>query len=227
MSRYRSIMKLLEANTGARRLANIFDDFVQMSALSFRNSVDRRHHAEREDQYLLTAGGYTPKQLDRFAEALALVVMTMEEEPGDVLGRLYMELDLGNERLGQFYTPYDVASLLAGLTIDTLSAQIAERGFAQVNEPACGAGAFLVAMTQEMRRAELDYQRQLHVTAEDISAQAVHMTYIHLTLLHVPAIVYRRNTLTQETFDAWRTPAHVLGGWESNLLITAPTTEGN
>lgn len=227
MSRYRNIVKLLEANTGARRLANIFDDFVQMSALSFRNSVDRRHHDEREAQYLLIAGGYTREQLDRFAEALALVVMTMEEEPGDVLGRLYMELDLGNERLGQFYTPYDVASLIAGMTIDSLSGQIAEQGFARVYEPACGAGAFLVAMTQEMRCAGLNYQRQLHITAEDISAQAVHMAYIHLTLLHVPAVVYRHNTLTQETFDAWRTPAHVLGGWESKLLRTATTTKGS
>ncbi|WP_247040282.1 N-6 DNA methylase [Arthrobacter rhizosphaerae] len=227
MARYHNIVKLLEANTGARRLANIFDDFVQMSALSFRNSVDPHDHAEREKQYLFTAGSYTPKQLERFTEALSLVVMAMEEEPGDVLGRLYMELDLGNERLGQFYTPYDVASLLAGMTVDTVSGQIAEQGFARVYEPTCGAGAFLVAITQAMRRAGLDYQRQLHVTAEDISAQAVHMAYIHLTLLHVPAIVYRRNTLTQETFDAWPTPAHVLGCWDSKLLQTATTTEGS
>ena len=64
-----------------------------------------------------------------------------------------------------------------------------------------------------MRSAGFNPQTQLHVTAEDIAPQAVHMAYIHLSLLHVPAVVHRRNTLTLETFDTWRTPAHILGGW--------------
>ncbi|MFB7844796.1 hypothetical protein [Microbacterium sp. NPDC056052] len=37
----------------------------------------------------------------------------MEDEPCDVLGKLYMQLELGNSALGQFYTPYSVAQLIA------------------------------------------------------------------------------------------------------------------
>lgn len=213
MSGYKEIVKLLEANAGAKRMAEVFDDFVEMSALTFRNAVDSWGYDEREAQYLRTAGRYDREELDRFAHALALVVKAMEQDPCDVLGRLYMELELGNDRLGQFYTPYDVARLMAGMQIDAIAERVRSHGFAKLYEPACGAAAFIVAVSQEMRTAGLNPQTQLHVTAEDIAPQAVHMAYIHLSLLHVPAVVHRRNTLTLETFDTWRTPAHILGGW--------------
>ncbi|MGC4939349.1 N-6 DNA methylase [Kribbella sp. DT2] len=210
-------MKLLEANAGAKRMSEVFDDFVEMSALTFRNAVDSWGYDEREAQYLRTAGRYGREELDRFAHALALVVTEMDEEPCDVLGRLYMELELGNGRLGQFYTPYDVARLMAGMQIDAIAERVRSHGFAKLYEPACGAAAFIVAVSQEMRTAGLNPQTQLHVTAEDIAPQAVHMAYIHLSLLHVPAVVHRRNTLALETFDTWRTPAHILGGWRGKL----------
>ncbi|MFK4087254.1 N-6 DNA methylase [Kribbella sp. NPDC020789] len=213
-------MKLLEANAGAKRMAEVFDDFVEMSALTFRNAVDSWGYDEREAQYLRTAGRYDRQELNRFAHALALVVEAMEQEPCDVLGRLYMELELGNGRLGQFYTPYDVARLMAGMQIDAIAERVRSHGFAKLYEPACGAAAFIVAVSQEMRTAGLNPQTQLHVTAEDIAPQAVHMAYIHLSLLHVPAVVHRRNTLTMETFDTWQTPAHILDGWGWKLRHT-------
>jgi type I restriction-modification system DNA methylase subunit len=219
VSRYREITAILEANAGAKRLSGVFEDFVEMSALAFRNTVDPVGRADREALYLRIAGQYERVQLDRFAHALALVVLQMEESPQDVLGRLYMELALGNERLGQFYTPYDVAQLIATMSTDpgAMAVQIRHQGFVEVYEPACGAGAFLVALSRQMDHTGIDYQRCMHVTAEDISPQAVHMAYIQLTLLHVPAVVHHRNSLTQETFDSWRTPAHVLGGWDDRL----------
>jgi hypothetical protein len=214
---YKPIVKLLERNTGARRMVHVFDDFVEMFAISFRNSVDKRGWQEREDQYLRIAGKYDKEQLGRFAEAFALVVQAMEAEPRDVLGHLYMSLDLGNEAMGQFYTPYDIARLMADMQGKALTRQVEERGFAEIYEPACGAGAFMVAASEAFKAKGFNPQTQLHVTAEDLSAQAVHMIYIHLTLLHIPAVVCRRNTLSMETFDTWYTPAHILGGWSRRL----------
>lgn len=217
MSQYKAITKLLQANVGARRMGAVFEDFTEMFALAFRNAVDLTGRAQREEEYLRTAGQYSAKQLSRFAEAFALITLEMEESPSDVLGHIYMELGLGNDHLGQFYSPMSVATLLAGMNTDSLVRQVSERGYAQVYEPASGAAAFLIAVTQEMRRLDLNYQTQLHVTAEDISVRAVHMSYLHLSLLGVPGVIYRRNTLTMETFDAWYTPAHILGGWSRKL----------
>ncbi|MEU0030715.1 N-6 DNA methylase [Streptomyces sp. NPDC006335] len=222
MSGYREIVKLLAANTGARRMSEVFDNFVEMVALAMRNAVDVRGSEiwqAREAQYLQIAGRYDRAELDRFAHALALVTTEMEREPCDVLGRLYMELELGNERLGQYYTPYDIAQLMAATQIDTVVEQVQRGGFAGVYEPTCGAGAFVVALSQAMLEHGLNPQTHLHVTAEDIAPQAMHMIYIHLTLLHIPAVVRRSDVLTLEIFETWPTPAHVLGGWSRRLRL--------
>ncbi|MFC4048330.1 N-6 DNA methylase [Actinomadura syzygii] len=210
-------MRLLKANAGAKRMTEVFDDFVEMAALAFRNVVDPVEHDRREEQYLRTAGHYDRAALDRFARALALVTLVMQTQPCDVLGRLYMELDLGNEHLGQFFTPYDVARLVASMRAEPVIEQARDHGFAELYEPTCGPGAFIVAVSQAMREHGLNPQTQLHVTAEDVSPQAVHMVYVHLALLHIPAVVHRRDTLTLQRFDTWPTPAHVLGGWSQRL----------
>lgn len=57
----------------------------------------------------------------------------------------------------------------------------------------------------------------VHVTAQDIDATAVHMAYLQLSLLHVPAIVLLGNSLSVEVREHWVTPAHVMGGWDLRL----------
>ncbi|WP_405824243.1 N-6 DNA methylase [Streptomyces sp. NBC_00838] len=222
MSSYREIVKLLAANTGAKRMSEVFDNFVEMAALALRNAVDVRGSESweaREGQYLQIAGGYSRTELYHFAHSLALLTTEMEREPCDVLGRLYMELELGNGRLGQFYTPYDIARLMAKMQINSVVEEVSTHGFADLYEPTCGAGAFMVALSQAMLEQGLNPQTQLHVTVEDIAPQAMHMIYVHLTLLHIPAVVFRRDILTLETFDVWPNPAHVLGGWDQKLRL--------
>ncbi|MFJ7416709.1 N-6 DNA methylase [Streptomyces sp. NPDC098077] len=229
MRGYREIVKLLTANTGAKRMSVIFDDFVEMAALALRNAVDV-HGSEswgaRERHYLQIAGGYSRTELNRFAHALALVTTEMQRAPCDVLGRLYEELELGNERLGQFYTPYGVAQLMAQMQIDMVVEQVERKGFAEVYEPACGAGAIMIALSQTMLESGLNPQTQLHVTAEDIAPQAMHMIYVHLTLLHIPAVVRRCDVLTLETFETWPTLAHLLGNWSQKRRV-ARAIEGS
>jgi hypothetical protein len=226
-SGYREIATLLAANTGAKRMSDVFDNFVEMAALALRNVVDVRGSESweaRERQYLQIAGSYSRADLDRFAHALALVTTELEHDPCDVLGRLYMELELGNERLGQFYTPYDVARLMARMEIRAVVEQVERSGFADVYEPTCGAGSFLIALSKVMLEHGLDPQTQLHVTAEDLAPQAIHMVYVHLTLLHIPAVVRRRNVLTLETFETWPTLAHVLGHWPQKRRVARAIT---
>lgn len=210
---------LLEANTagGARRVSEVFRDFCELSAIALRNSVDIRGREEREERYLQVVSGYSAEEANRFAELLAALTVALEQELSDVLGHLYMSLDLGNEDAGQFFTPYDVGLAVAQLTSTGLSAQLADREYITVAEPACGSGGMIVAFAQTMREEGFNYQNQLHVTAQDIDPTAVHMTYIVLSLLHIPAVVVHGNTLLMEARDRWHTPAHILGGWSARL----------
>lgn len=225
-----SAMKaMLEANTagGARRVSEVFRDFCELSAIALRNSVDIRGREEREERYLQVVRGYTPEEANRFAELLAALTVELEKELSDVLGHLYMSLDLGNEDAGQFFTPYDVGLAVAQLTSAGLSAQLAGREYITVAEPACGSGGMIVAFAQTMREEGFNYQKQLHVTAQDIEPTAVHMTYIVLSLMHIPAVVVHGNTLLMEARDRWHTPAHILGGWSARLAARSEANAEN
>lgn len=215
----KSMKKLLEANVayGRRRISQVFRDFCELSALAIRNSVDDRGRDEREARYAEIIKGYTPEEVDRFARLLAELTMELSTGLSDALGHLYMSLDLGNERLGQFFTPYEVSQLMARLTVGEMTRALAKQPFVTVHEPASGSGGMIIAIADALREKGVNYQRKIHVTAVDLDITAVHMTYVQLSLLHVPATVIHGNTLTLEQRDVWPTPAHVLGGWSARL----------
>lgn len=214
-----SMKKLLEANVayGRRRISQVFRDFCEISALAIRNSVDPVGHDGREARYAEITKGYTPEELDRFAQVLAGLTLELEAGLSDALGHLYMSLDLGNERLGQFFTPFSVGQLMAKLTVGKMLGALAQQPFVTVHEPACGSGGMLIALAGALRESGVNYQRQLHAVAVDLDITAVHMTYVQLSLLHIPATVIHGNTLTLEQRDVWPTPAHVLGRWHARL----------
>jgi hypothetical protein len=75
----------------------------------------------------------------------------------------------------------------------------------------------VIALAQALREEGINYQQHLHVTAIDLDILAVHMAYVHFTLLHIPAIIVHGDTLRAQTFSVWRTFAHVMGFWDAKL----------
>jgi hypothetical protein len=215
--------KLLEANVayGRRRIAQVFADFCELAALAIRNSVDLHDHATREARYVAIANGYTPEEMSRFAELLAKLTMKLDDELDDILGHLYMSLDLGSDHIGQFFTPYHVSQLMAQIICPDYAAKLETEPFITLLEPTCGSGGMIIAVAETMRAAGFNYQQQIHVTAQDIDTTAVHMTFITLSLLHIPAVIIHGDTLTLEVRDRWATPAHILGNWDYKLNARA------
>lgn len=216
------IAKLMRGLAGRHDLWRIFSDFVEMAACSIANAVDRSNpdRDAREARYMEIVKAYTRDELELFPRMLAHLTEALTFAPGDVLGELFMELDLGSKWHGQFFTPYSVCQLMARLTLgdtDAMKAEVERKGFVTVNEPACGGGAMLIAMAEAMQEAGVNYQQRLHVTAQDLDLKAVHMAYIQLSLLHVPGYVIHGNSLMVEQRSVWCTPAHVLGGWSWRL----------
>lgn len=147
------------------------------------------------------------------------LVQSLERGHRDALGELFMSLELGDHWKGQFFTPYEVASLMARLTIGDAAGQVEREGFITVNEPACGAGGMVIAFAEALRDQGVNYHNSMHAIAQDIDATAVHMAYVQLSLLHIPAIVVHGNSLTVTEWDHWATPAHVLGMWDRRLKL--------
>ena len=75
----------------------------------------------------------------------------------------------------------------------------------------------VIAMAEAMGKAGINYQQHLHVVAQDVDTRAVHMCFLQLSLLHIPAIVVLGNTLSLEVREQWFTPAHIMGLWGVKL----------
>jgi len=106
---------------------------------------------------------------------VAELVENVEENRADFIGRVYEDIIPGEERrkLGEFYTPRDVAEFMIGWAIQT--------GNERVLDPACGSGTFLVESFY--RLAELgcspnDAVRSLH--GIDVNPLAVLMSTVNL-----------------------------------------------
>ncbi|MFD4120782.1 N-6 DNA methylase [Alcaligenes faecalis] len=219
------IIKLLQAVARSRGLARVWADWVEMGAIAIANGVDRTQFKQREERYLNIVSQYQKEEVHRLVNAFAHLVQCWDKrvttgEFGDVLGSTYMMLDMGNASTGQFFTPYDVSRIMASIILgapDMLKIELQKKGFLSLQEPACGAGGMVIAVVHSLAETEINYQQAIHVTAIDVDRRCVHMTFLQLALLHVPAIVIQGNALTLETAEFWYTPAHIWGGWSQRL----------
>src|SRR2546425_10789095 len=114
-----------------------------------------------------------------------MLATCLEHEPTDVLGRLYHRLEIHNHQSGQFFTPYPVCLMMAKMLVHDAKHLVEEQEFIRAQEPCVGSGAMIIALAQACRDAGVHYQRELHVTAIDLDATAVHMAYVQLFLLHI------------------------------------------
>jgi hypothetical protein len=220
LAHQKELVRLFNSLSGRRSHWQVFADFCELAAITFSNAVDLAQYEKREERYLQIVKGYDRQEVEKFPQGLAHLTMALEDGFRDVLGRTFHDLELHNKWAGQFFTPYDVARMMANMTIGDsadLKARIAERGFVTAQEPAVGSGAMVIALAQAMHEAGVNYQQHLHVTAIDIDVKCVHMAYVQFTLLHIPAIIVHGNTLSLEEYSRWYTPAHIMNGWNWKL----------
>lgn len=193
----KEIIKLFDSLQGSHNMWQLWSDFVVMMACSISNAVDHSHREEREKTYLSIASGYTEKELGAFRQIYDLLVDAFEENADqDLLGELYMALGLGNDKKGQFFTPYDVCRCMAEMNWGNASDQIEENGWISANDPAVGAGALLIAFANTFRRHNVNYQQSVLFVAQEIDFTTACMCYIQLSLLGCPGYVYVGNTIT-------------------------------
>jgi len=202
-----------------QHLFTTFRHFVEASAIAFSNVADPINKDAREAQYMAIVKQYPPEVFRKFPELLGMLVDCLELEPTDVLGVLYHRLELHNEQSGQFFTPYPVCQAITRMLVHDAKHVVEEQEFIRAHEPCVGSGAMVIALAQALREMGINYQQHLHVTAIDVDLLAVHMAYVHCTLLHIPAIIVHGDTLRLKTYSVWRTFANVMGFWDAKLAL--------
>lgn len=205
-------------------LYRLFSDCMEMMALALSNSADLAQFEVREARYMQLIKAYSRDELSVFCQILAETKMALAACPGDLLGVVFGQLEVHNKYRGQFFTPYEVCTLMARLQVgdgERMRQLIESNGYVTVSEPACGAGAMVIAFVEAMLDAGFNPKHQVHVTAVDVDSRAAHMAYVQLSLMDVPAVIVVGNTLTLETREHWYTPSHVCGGWSLRLRRSA------
>lgn len=192
----------------------VFQDFVTVSAISLYNSVYK--NPEREEEYLQIMRGYSKAEVAVFPKLFAELVNLLEPEPRDVLGELYMTLELGNQHTGQFFTPPTISDLMAEMTFNDQLEKMGQ-SFVTLSDPACGAGSTLLAFVKLMIAKGYNPAEKLWIQGIDIDRTVALMCYVQLALWNVPAQILIGNSLSGEIREAWYTPAHRLGFWDTRL----------
>lgn len=209
---------------GRHTVWGVWSDFITMFACALSNTVDRAHFEEREKLYMQIIGKYNKDEQMVFPELVADVVMALEENPSqDYLGSVYMELELGNDHTGQFFTPYDVCRAMAAIGAGNIAEQVLDKGWVTLNDCACGAGATLIATCMHARDQLTifgrNWQNHLLVTAQDIDFSVGMMCYIQLSLIGAAGYVKIGNSLTDpmcvgdDKANYWYTPMYFSNVW--------------
>ena len=192
----KNFLKIFNGLTGKHSHWEIWEDFVTLTAIEISNSTDKVNAPERTKMYQTIISKYSAKERDGMAEMLAEVVMGMEQNPDqDFLGSLYMMCELGNDHAGQFFTPYDVCRCMAEITFDPKLHPDME-GFISVSDPACGAGATLLAFLNVCKRRNICYHNKVLVIAQDIDFIVGLMCYIQCSFMGCAGYVVIGNTIT-------------------------------
>lgn len=192
----KNFLKIFNGLTGKHSRWEIWEDFVTLTAIEISNSTDKVNATERTKMYQTIISKYSAKERDGMAEMLAEVVMGMEQNPDqDFLGSLYMMCELGNDHAGQFFTPYDVCRCMAEITFDPKLHPDME-GFISVSDPACGAGATLLAFLNVCKRRNICYHNKVLVIAQDIDFIVGLMCYIQCSFMGCAGYVVIGDTLT-------------------------------
>lgn len=196
----------------------IFQDWLEMSAISISNSVDWGNANAREERYLELINQYSKEEQQKFPELFALLVKAMNQEseagkPCDILGEVFHGLELHNKYKGQFFTPNHVCEFMGEIAIEGAEEAIAKQGYVSVCEPCVGSGSMVIGLAAAMANNKFDYQRQMCVTACDIDIKCVHMAYLQFSLYGIPAVIIHGNSLTMETWSSWYTPMYMADMW--------------
>jgi len=202
----------------------VWSDFVEMAACAISNRVDMTRYEAREKRYLEIVRAYEREEVEEFPRLLACVAGALEENPRqDFLGTMFQELELSNHWRGQFFTPYHVCELMAELQAGDIAEKVQEKGYVTVNDPACGAGALLIAFANVAKARRVNFQQQVLFVGQDIDPTASHMCYIQLSLLGCPGYVIVGDTLSRPGLhpenDVWYTPMWFVGGWPLRRLV--------
>ena len=94
-----------------------------------------------------------------------------------------------------------MARLLAKITTIGNHYELPSEGFFTLNDPTSGSGILLLAAVEEAIRNGLNPSEQLVIQASDCDIACAQMTYIHLSLYGIPAVVVQGDCISMKEYS--------------------------
>jgi type I restriction-modification system DNA methylase subunit len=207
----KDFINILEHLKPSKHSYEVFSDWLIMAAASL---YSWKRDQAAEDEYMQIAKQYKEAELEKHGQLLAITVEALERTEQDFLGSVFTEANLTNTRNGQFFTPYNVTLMMAKMIIGE---KLPTGRVCRINDPCCGAGGMLIAGAMVMKERGFDFQNDALFIGQDIDVRCARMTFIQLTLLGVPAVVYCMNTLTMQEYWHRETIGYHMAGMDFRL----------
>ena len=181
ISAYEELAKGFERNTVFPHMHSydLYRKWLEATWAFLNAALDDHAFRECLDQYTYEQGAEFRRLLDLYTDAV-------EKTPfRDILGELFMRLDVNSVRAGQFMSPFPIAEMMARMEFsrESFEALVAEKGEVSVCDPAVGSGVMLLAFSKvvhaELGRPALRY---LKLYGTDIDERCVLMTRIQLRM---------------------------------------------
>ena len=172
----------------------VFVDFCELSMIVLRQPFEKSETLESRFHEILKP--YSKEAVNKFTELLRITVEALH-----------------NHFKGQFFTPYHISDFMAEITLENVREHVEKYSYVLLSEPACGAGAMVIAAAEVMKKHRLNPVNSLWIIAQDIDFKCCCMAYIQMTLLAIPGVVIWGNTLTNEKKEYWITSGYYLYPW--------------
>lgn len=197
MNHGKNVLKQLEKITQrGHSHYEVFEDWLDLMITALMRD---------DDEYLKIVAKYKDERevekrnIDFFSNAFGELMIEMRKTNKEILGEIYQDWNLKNKNKGQYFTPPQIAKLMAKLTC--------LKG--NVLDPACGSGVMLVAACKNMKYEDL---KKSHFVGQDIDGTCVKMCALNLTFFNLNGFAIQGDSLAMEANWGYKTVRTIYGG---------------
>jgi hypothetical protein len=124
------------------------------------------------------------KGMGPLAEALAMLIAQAADNYQDILGSVYMALSANHKWMGQYFTPYPVASMMAQMLLADLVLPTPDGRPIRFHEPCIGSGVLFLAAAEviEQRYPGAIACGEVEFSGQDLDPCCVRMASLNLRL---------------------------------------------
>ncbi len=162
---------------------------------------------------------YKKDDLQRFDQMFSIMVDELETSHYDFLGEIYMLLEMGNARTGQFFTPYHLSLAIAMMNLGDVKSQLQDKEFITIAEPACGSGGMIIAVREVLLNQGCNPSTDIYVEMTDVDELCFMMSYIQIALYGIAARVIHGNSLSMEIYREMFTPVYFLNNFHFKRVL--------